>query len=62
MGNREKIKLALIQSRIRQYELAKALGIDEATLSRLLRYDIPPDRAGEMMLKIEEIKRERAAE
>ncbi|SDF66095.1 hypothetical protein [Sporomusa acidovorans] len=58
MTNNQKIKTALKKARIPQWRLADYLGIREDSLSRMFRYEIKPDKAGEMLLAIEKIGRE----
>jgi|GEM_PF-3456115 len=52
MTNNERVKKALKQASIQQWKLAEYLDIREDSLSRLFRYEISPDRAGEMLLAI----------
>ena len=42
-GNIE-IKIALVRYGVRQYEVARALGVSEYTLSRWLRTELSPER------------------
>lgn len=42
-GNVE-IKIALVRYGVRQYEVARALGVSEYTLSRWLRTELSPER------------------
>ena len=56
MGNRVRIKKILREADIRQWQLADELQIREESLSRLFRYEIKTDKAGEIMLAIERIK------
>lgn len=47
------IKQILKEKRIYQWEVAKALGITEFTLTRWLRDDLPADRAEQIMQVID---------
>lgn len=43
-GNVVEIKIALVRYGVRQYEVARALGVSEYTLSRWLHTDLSPER------------------
>ena len=49
------IKQILKEKRIYQWEVAKALGITEFTLTRWLREDLPEDRATQILEAIDEL-------
>lgn len=49
------IKQILKEKRIYQWEVAKALGITEFTLTRWLREDLPADRADQIIQAIDEL-------
>ena len=50
----EKVRKALRVHDVKQWELAKMLGIAEATLSRKLRDELPDDEQDELIRMIED--------
>ncbi len=50
----EKIKIALMKSGLRQYELACIMGISETTLGRRLREELPEEEQDRIVKLIEE--------
>lgn len=50
----KKIKIALMTSGLRQYELARILGISETTLGRKLREELPEEEQDRIVGIIEE--------
>lgn len=52
---REKLK----ECGVKQWELAEACGINEFTLSRWLRHELPDNKQSEMMRLIEQIAKGR---
>lgn len=58
-SNRAQIKKFLKEKpRIQQWKVAAELGIHEASLSRLFRYEISPDKAGEIISAIKKLKKD----
>lgn len=53
MMDASQIKQILKEKRIYQWEVAKALGITEFTLTRWLRDDLPADKAEQIMQAID---------
>ena len=49
------IRCALINSGVKQYQLADKLGIAEATLSRKLRKELPKEEKQKILAAIEEL-------
>lgn len=49
------IREELKARRVRQWELAAALGVSEQTLVRWLRFELDEDRQLDMLMQIEEI-------
>ena len=49
------IKIALIKAGVRQYELARALGVSEYTLCRWLRNELDPERKETILATIQRI-------
>jgi len=41
--NNRKIRIAMLENNIRQWELARLLGVSEASVSRKLRDELPDD-------------------
>lgn len=58
MKNRDQVKCALREANIPQWRLADYLGIREDSLSRMFRYELQPDKAGELLLAIKRLKKE----
>lgn len=57
MKNR-KLELALLDTGIKKYELAKLMGVSESTLGRLIREELPDKKQDEIIRVImEEAKR-----
>jgi len=49
------VRLAMFEKQIKQWQLAKLMGISEAHMSRLLsRRELPDELQAEMIMKIEE--------
>ena len=55
----KRIRIAMIQNDVKQYEVAKILGISETSLCRKLREELPEDEQDEIIAKIEEQEGER---
>lgn len=51
----QKIRIAMIQNNIKQYEVAKLLGISETSLCRKLREELPDEEQDEIVSKIKEV-------
>lgn len=49
------IRCALITCGVKQYQLADKLGVAEATLSRKLRKELPPEDRQKILAAIEEL-------
>lgn len=49
----QRIRIAMIQNNIKQYEVAKLLGISETSLCRKLREELPEEEQNEIVAKIE---------
>lgn len=49
----QKIRIAMIQNNVKQYEVAKLLGISETSLCRKLREELPEDEQNEIVAIIE---------
>lgn len=49
------IKILLVQKGIRQWRVAKEIGLAEASLSRLLRDKLSPDRKAQIVAVIEKL-------
>lgn len=60
MTNTQRVKDALKQAKIPQWKLADYIGIREDSLSRIFRYEIQSDKAGEMLLAIDKMQKEEA--
>ena len=54
-----KIKMRLMEYGIRQFELAKRLGISETTLYRRLREELPKEERNRILSIVDEIVAER---
>ena len=52
----KKIRQALFDTGIRHYQLAKALGISENTLGRMLRQELPDEKQEELLKLIKEME------
>jgi len=52
--NNKKIRIAMMESGIRQWELAKLLGISESTLTRKLREELPDEEQDKIVEIINE--------
>ena len=50
----ERIRIAMIQKNLKQYEVAKILGIHESVLCRKLREELPDEEQDEIIAIIEE--------
>ncbi len=50
----QRIAIALMNTGVRKYELAKFMGISEATLGRMTREELPVERQEEIVRIIEE--------
>ena len=59
MMDANQIKQILKEKRIYQWEVAKALGITEFTLTRWLREDLPDEKADQIMLAVKDILNQR---
>lgn len=55
MANSE-IREAIRKKRLRHYEIAQVLGVNESTLSRWLRNELPEDKKREVINAIEQVK------
>lgn len=51
------VKVALIKAGVKQYEVARALGISEYTLCRWLRKELAPERKETILATIQRISR-----
>lgn len=51
----QKIRIAMIQHNIKQYEVAKLLGISETSLCRKLRDELPETEQDDIVSKIKEV-------
>lgn len=49
----ERIRIAMIQRNLKQWEVAKLLGIHESVLCRKLREELPEDEQNEIVARIE---------
>lgn len=49
MANNIKIRVALAERGLKQYDLARILGISEPACSVLLRDELPPERTQEIL-------------
>ena len=54
-----KIKMRLMERDVRQWELAKKMGISETTLYRRLREELPRDEQNRILSIVDEIVAER---
>jgi len=52
----EEIRIAIIKANIKQYEVAKQLGVTEAFFSRKLRYEMTQEEKDKILQAIEELK------
>ena len=50
----KKIRLALMDRGITQYELARIMGVSESTIGRKLRVELPAEETEEILRLIEE--------
>lgn len=50
------IRTAIMQSGKKQWEIANKLGIQDSSLSRLLRAELTPEKKSEILKAIEELK------
>lgn len=57
MANCE-IRVALMTAGLKHYQLAKALGIHEVTLSRKLRHELPDEAKDKMIAAINNLAKE----
>ena len=55
----ESVKVKLIRAGVRQFELAKALGISETTLYRRLREELPRSEQKRLVAIIDEVAAKR---
>ena len=51
----EKIRIAMIQNNLKQYEVAKLLGISETGFCRKLREELPEEEQNDIVSKIKEV-------
>ena len=51
----ERIRIAMIHNNLKQYEVAKILGIHESVLCRKLREELPKKEQDEIVSKIKEV-------
>lgn len=58
MRNNERVRNELILRRVRNWELANRLGINEATLSRRLRVELPEEEQDRLIAIIQDIQKE----
>ena len=54
--NNMDIREQIAKKRLRFYEVAQVMGVHPATLTRWLRYELPPERKAEIMKAIKSIK------
>lgn len=47
--NNKRVRIAMLENGIRQWELAELLGISEAGISRKLRHELPDDEQRKMV-------------
>ncbi len=52
----KKIRIALIENDMKQWNLANVLGVSESTLSQMLRKELPIEKQNEIIKRIEEAK------
>lgn len=55
--NNIRIRVALLENQVKQWELARLLGISETVLSRRLREELPEAEQDEIVKVIEEAKK-----
>ena len=48
-SNNKRVRTALFETNIRQYELAHLMGISEMTMIRRLRFELPEEEQDEMI-------------
>ena len=58
MRNNERVRNELILRRVRNWELANRLGINEATLSRRLRVELTEEEQDRLIAIIQDIQKE----
>ncbi|MFR7905878.1 MAG: hypothetical protein ACLU39_09285 [Coprococcus eutactus] len=58
MRNNERVRNELGLRRVRNWELANRLGINEATLSRRLRVELPEEEQDRLIAIIQDIQKE----
>ena len=58
MRNNERVRNKLGLRRVRNWELANRLGINEATLSRRLRVELPEEEQDRLIAIIQDIQKE----
>lgn len=51
--NNIRIRVAMIQHNLKQWELAEKMGTSEASLSRMLRHELPEDEQSRIIKLIE---------
>ena len=56
MDNKD-LKIAMIQNNVRQYEVAKQLGISEYYFSKKMRYELTKEEKAKVMKAIEELQK-----
>lgn len=56
MMNNIEVRKTIEKSRVKYYEVARALNIDPATLSRWLRFELSPERKKAVLQAIKSIK------
>ena len=49
-----KIRVAMMEKNLRQWELARLLGVSESTVWRMLREELPKEEQDAIITKIEE--------
>ena len=58
MRSHERVRNELMLRRVRNWELANRLGINEATLSRRLRTELPEEEQDRLIAIIQDIQKE----
>ncbi|RHU53734.1 hypothetical protein [Coprococcus sp. TF11-13] len=58
MRSNERVRNELMLRRVRNWELANRLGINEATLSRRLRTELPEEEQDRLIAIIQDIQKE----
>lgn len=54
----ENLKTMMKDAKVKQWQVAKQMGVSEFTFCRWLREELPPERHAQVMAAIDELKKE----